>query len=92
MDKQTILDKLIAAEPVAKLVLEHNYLPQGNSHVINELNEIHKKIFNKGVMLHCGSCISDMIKRLYIHVKPQLINELTPKEVEQPKTKKRGKA
>ena len=88
MDKQTILDKLLAAEPVADLVLKHNYLPQGNSHVINELNEIHRQLFNKGVMLHCSSCITDMMKRLYIHVKPQLINELTPKENGKGKTKK----
>lgn len=77
MTKQQQLDILIAAEPVADLVLKHNYLPNGYSSVVNQLNDLHKTVYGKGVMLHCSSCITDMVKRLYNHTKPQLINELT---------------
>ena len=92
MDKQALkqsqLDKLIAAQPVADLVLQHNYLPQGNSHIVSSLNELHKTVYGRGVMLHCSSCVTDMFKRLYFHYKHQLIDELTPKENAKGKTKK----
>lgn len=88
MDKQKHLDSLIAAQPVADLVLKHNYLPQGNSQIVSSLNEIHRQVYGKGVMLHCNSCITDMFKRLYFHYKNELIAELTPKENAKGKTKK----
>ena len=88
MDLQTKLDKLIAAQPVAELILKHNYLPSGNSHIIKSLNELHKEVYGKGVMLHCSSCITDMVKRLYNYTKPELIKQLTPKEDGKRKTKK----
>lgn len=91
MDKQTILDHLIAAQPTADLVLIHNYLPQGSSHVVGQLNQIHKQLYGRSVMLHCSSCVVDMFKRLYNHTKPNLINELTIKENVIRKTKSNRK-
>ena len=88
MLKQVHLDKLIAAQPVADLVLQHNYLPQGNSHVVSSLNEIHKEVYGRGVMLHCPSCVIDMFKRLYFHYKNELIAELEPVQVGKRQTKK----
>lgn len=88
MTKQQQLDILIAAEPVADLVLKHNYLPNGYSNVVNQLNDLHKTVYGKGVLTYCSSCITDMFKRLYFHYKHQLIDELTPKENASRKTKK----
>lgn len=92
MDKAITLDKLIAAQPTADLVLLHGYLPQGSSHVVQSLNEIHKTAYGHGEQLYCADCVVRMFKRLYNHLKPQLLAELTPKEEVKPKSKKSAKA
>ena len=92
MDKQTTLDKLIAAQPTADLVLNHGYLPQGSSMVVNTLNDIHKSTYGVGVQLYCSNCVVEMFKRLYNHLKPQLIEELTTKENGSRTTKKLKKS
>ena len=88
MTNRDILDKLIAAQPTADLVLNHGYLPQGSSMVVNTLNDIHKSNYGVGVQLYCSNCVVEMFKRLYNHLKPQLIEELTPKKDVNRKTKK----
>lgn len=97
MDQKDILDKLIAAKPLADLIIEHNYLPSGNYNVVVSLSEIYTYLYKGKVQLHCPSCVREMFIRLYHYYYPDLIKELTPKEIQttnaNPKSKtKRNKA
>lgn len=92
MDAQTIVKELNAHAELAHLVIDHNYLPSGNANVVLALNAIHKEIYGHSVNLYCGSCIADMFKKLYTHVKPQMEAKLTETKTEpnaSRKTKKR---
>lgn len=80
MDQKDILDKLIAAKPLADLIIDHNYLPSGNYNVVVSLSEIYTYLYKGKVELHCPSCVREMFIRLYHYYYPDLIKELTPKE------------
>ena len=90
MDNQTILDRLIAAKPLAELVLEHDYLPSGNYNTVVQLSEIYKHLYKGNVQLHCGNCVKEMFVRLYKHYYPDAIKETEVKQMSngERKTKK----
>jgi hypothetical protein len=80
MDDKTILDKLIAAKPLADLIIDHNYLPSGNYNVVVSLSEIYTYLYKGNVQLHCPSCVREMFIRLYHYYYVDAIKELKPKE------------
>ena len=73
MDEKVILDKLIAAKPLAELILLHDYLPSGNYNVVADLANIYKHIYKGNIQLHCSSCVKEMFVRLYNFYYPEAI-------------------
>lgn len=88
MDQKDILDKLIAAKPLADLIIDHNYLPSGNYNVVVSLSEIYTYLYKGNVQLHCPSCVREMFIRLYHYYYPDLIKEFKPIENAKRQTKK----
>lgn len=82
---------------VFDLAINHNYIPSGQNGRVQAIERVHKEHFNAITDMSCGSCVFEMLKRMWIeytfykeHFKP-LEETKVPIVVEPAKPKEHGK-
>lgn len=50
---------------VFDLAINHNYIPSGQNGRVVAIEHIHRNVFDKPTDMSCGSCVFEMIKRVY---------------------------
>lgn len=75
---------------MADLAINHGYVPHGGQVFVNDIARIYEFKYKGKVCTTCSSDVRNAVNYLYTHLYPSLEKQFTI--VEQPKTKRRGKA